>query len=59
MVILDTINSAEHKQGRIRQVALDKWCHPKGGPRRRRHRRPRGGAGVPGVGEELCDTFPA
>ena len=23
-----TSNAAEHKRGRIRQVALDKWCHP-------------------------------
>ena len=29
MVILDTRKSASNKRGRIRQVALDKYCHPK------------------------------
>ena len=28
MVILDATKDVQHERGRMRQVALDKWCHP-------------------------------
>ena len=42
MVILDTTHNAYNKRGHIRQVALDKWCHPRctATPRTATRRRP-------------------